>query len=216
MRSSSTRILGDYTAVHWSLPPKISNDSKTEKTLWFWNFHSFQAPNALKTHETLNLWWRLFDDAYSRTLKRSQVSCPKEVKELWLHSFASTFCIVTKNESLIGSIHDGGNFVYNFSTKPRQILFKGQKFLSCSAMLLVQLKRSKTWMHHRFFENSSSSRWLTSGKGGLTGRSQGRIFFSKILKPPNYLRGVGDRSSSRWLTSGRGGSIGRSEGEASA
>ena len=106
-------------------------------------------------------------------------------------------------------------FEYNFSTQPCQILFKGQKFLSCSAMLLVQLKRSKAWMHHRFFENSSSSRWLTSGKGGSRGRSQGRNLLFKNFKTVKLLGEDSWKnpfSSSGLLTLGKGGLRGRSQG----
>ena len=85
--------------------------------------------------------------------------------------------------------------------------WKDKKFLSCSAMKMVQLKRSKTWMHHRFFENSSSSRWLTSGKRGSRGRSQGRNLLFKDFKTVKLLGGDSWKnplSSSRLLTLGKG------------
>ena len=93
--------------------------------------------------------------------------------------------------------------------------WKDKKFLSCSAMKMVQLKRSKAWMHHRFFENSSSSRWLTSGKGGSRGRSQGRNLLFKNFKTVKLLGGDSWKnplSSSRLLTLGKGGLRGRSQG----
>ena len=52
-----------------------------------------------------------------------------ETKDLWLHSFAASFCNVTINGSLIKVFIIFNIFwlIYDFSTKRHQILLKGQK-----------------------------------------------------------------------------------------
>ena len=113
-----------------------------------------------------------------------------ETKDLWLHSFAASFCNVTINGSLIKVFIIFNIFwlIYDFSTKRHQILLKGQKKSWVAALWKWcswnEAKRECITASLRIPLHPDDSH---RAKGAQEAGHRVELCCSKISKPSNYL-----------------------------